>query len=442
MEAKFFYKELNKLMLPIAFQAFMLALVAASDTIMLGFVSQGQLAAVSLATRVQFVQNIGIAGLVGGGLIICAQLYGRKEIDKINKKFATMTKYVAILSIIFWGVSFFAPDFLMRIFTNDTNMIEIGSQYLKIASWSYLIVGITQCYITMMRVGNKANLAMISSLSVVVNIILNAFFIFGLFGIPKMEARGAALATVIARIIELGITVILFTKIKDIKLKIVNIFKIDLSLDKLFLKMSAPIFLNESIWGIGITIYSVFIGHLGEEATAANSIASVIKDLVTSLCRGIGVGGGILLGYKLGVNDFETAKRYGNKLLKLSVIVGIVCSVLVLALSPISNLFELSSKANSYLWIMILICMVYMIAKSINICAINGIFYAGGDTKFDAYSLGVTMWGIIIPLAAIGTFICSWPVLVIYLIISLDEIIKIPWVFIHYKKYKWLKNIT
>lgn len=442
MEAKFFYKELNKLMLPIAFQAFMLALVAASDTIMLGFVSQVQLAAVSLATRVQFVQNIGIAGLVGGGLIICAQLYGRKEIDKINKKFATMTKYVAILSIIFWGVSFFAPDFLMRIFTNDTNMIEIGSQYLKIASWSYLIVGITQCYITMMRVGNKANLAMISSLSVVVNIILNAFFIFGLFGIPKMEARGAALATVIARIIELGITVILFTKIKDIKLKIVNIFKIDLSLDKLFLKMSAPIFLNESIWGIGITIYSVFIGHLGEEATAANSIASVIKDLVTSLCRGIGVGGGILLGYKLGVNDFETAKRYGNKLLKLSVIVGIVCSVLVLALSPISNLFELSSKANSYLWIMILICMVYMIAKSINICAINGIFYAGGDTKFDAYSLGVTMWGIIIPLAAIGTFICSWPVLVIYLIISLDEIIKIPWVFIHYKKYKWLKNIT
>ena len=442
MEAKFFYKELNKLMLPIAFQAFMLALVAASDTIMLGFVSQGQLAAVSLATRVQFVQNIGIAGLVGGGLIICAQLYGRKEIDKINKIFATMTKYVAILSIIFWGVSFFAPDFLMRIFTNDTNMIEIGSQYLKIASWSYLIVGITQCYITMMRVGNKANLAMISSLSVVVNIILNAFFIFGLFGIPKMEARGAALATVIARIIELGITVVLFTKIKDIKLKIVNIFKIDLSLDKLFLKMSAPIFLNESIWGIGITIYSVFIGHLGEEATAANSIASVIKDLVTSLCRGIGVGGGILLGYKLGVNDFETAKRYGNKLLKLSVIVGIVCSVLVLALSPISNLFELSSKANSYLWIMILICMVYMIAKSINICAINGIFYAGGDTKFDAYSLGVTMWGIIIPLAAIATFICSWPVLVIYLIISLDEIIKIPWVFIHYKKYKWLKNIT
>lgn len=442
MEAKFFYKELNKLMLPIAFQAFMLALVAASDTIMLGFVSQVQLAAVSLATRVQFVQNIGIAGLVGGGLIICAQLYGRKEIDKINKIFATMTKYVAILSIIFWGVSFFAPDFLMRIFTNDINMIEIGSQYLKIASWSYLIVGITQCYITMMRVGNKANLAMISSLSVVVNIILNAFFIFGLFGIPKMEARGAALATVIARIIELGITVILFTKFKDIKLKIVNIFKIDLSLDKLFLKMSAPIFLNESIWGIGITIYSVFIGHLGEEATAANSIASVIKDLVTSLCRGIGVGGGILLGYKLGVNDFETAKRYGNKLLKLSVIVGIVCSVLVLALSPISNLFELSSKANSYLWIMILICMVYMIAKSINICAINGIFYAGGDTKFDAYSLGVTMWGIIIPLAAIGTFICSWPVLVIYLIISLDEIIKIPWVFIHYKKYKWLKNIT
>lgn len=442
MEAKGFYKELNKLMLPIAFQAFMLALVAASDTIMLGFINQNQLAAVSLATKIQFVQNIGLSGLVGGAMILCSQYFGKGENDKINKIFAITLRYASILSIIFWALTFFMPEVLMRIFTNDINMINIGSSYLKIASWSYLVVGISQSYLCMMKVGNKAHLAMISSMSVVINILLNAVFIYGLFGLPKMEANGAALATVIARIIELIVTIILFTRVKEIKLNAKDVFKIDFRLDKSFIKICAPLFLNESIWGIGITLYSVIIGHLGSDATAANSIASVIKDLVTSLCRGIGVGGGILLGYKLGVNDFKTAKAYGNKLMKISVIVGVVCGILVFILSPIRYLFKLTDTASSYLFIMLIICVFYMVAKSINITAINGIFYAGGDTKFDAYSLGVTMWGIIIPLSLLGGFVFSWPVLVIYLIISLDEIIKIPLVFSHYKKYKWLNNLV
>ena len=442
MEAKRFYKELNKLMLPIAFQAFMLAAVAASDTIMLGFIDQNQLAAVSLATRVQFVQNIGLSGLVGGAMILCAQYFGKSETDKINRIFSITLRYSIILSVIFWALSFFIPDFLMRIFTDDINMINIGANYLKIASWSYLLIGISQIYLCMMKVGNKAHLAMISSLSVIVNILLNAVLIYGLFGVPKMEAAGAALATVIARIIELIVCIILFTKVKNIKLNFKGIISIDLALEKSFFKISAPLFLNESIWGVGITLYSIIIGHLGSDATAANSIASVIKDLVTSLCRGVGVGGGILLGYKLGLNDFDTAKKYGNKLIKISVIVGVLCAILIFILSPIRYLFELTNEANSYLFIMLIICMFYMVAKSINITAINGIFYAGGDTKFDAYSLAVTMWGIIIPLALLGGFVFSWPVLAIYLIISLDEIIKIPWVLYHYKKYKWLNNLT
>lgn len=442
MEAKGFYRELNKLMLPIAFQAFMLALVAASDTIMLGFIEQNQLAAVSLATRIQFVQNIGLAGLVGGAMILCSQYYGKGENDKINKIFGVTLKYSSILSIFFWALTFFIPDVLMKVFTNDLVMINIGAKYLKIASWSYLIVGFSQSYLCMMKVSNKAHLAMIASMSVIINILLNALLIFGLFGLPKMEAEGAALSTVIARIIELVVTIILFNNVKDVKLEIKSIFKIDLKLDKSFLKICGPLILNESIWGIGITMYSIIIGHLGSDATAANSISSVIKDLVTSLCRGIGVGGGILLGYKLGMNDFKTAKEYGNRLMKISLILGVVCGILIFILSPIRYLFELTDKAHTYLLVMLFICMFYMVAKSINITAINGIFYAGGDTKFDAYSLGVTMWGIIIPLALLGAFIFSWPVLIIYLIISLDEIIKIPWVFTHYKKYKWLRNLT
>lgn len=444
MTNKSFFKELSKLMLPIAFQSFMLAAVAASDTIMLGIVSQDALAAVSLASKIQFVQNIGIAGLVGGGMVLSSQYLGKNDKATAGNIFTIMLRYLLLICILFWALSFFIPSQLMHIFTNDNIMIEIGAKYLKVSSWSYLVVGITQCYLMMLKTNNKAlSGAIISSAAVIINILLNAILIFGLFNLPKMEGEGAALATVIARIIELVLALIVFSRSKCLKYNILNIFKFNSKLDKEFFKVSKNLILNEFIWGAGITVYSIVIGHLGGEATASNSIASVIKDVVCSLCRGIGVGGGILIGYKLGSSEFDKAKEYGDKLVRISFIYGLISAGIILLIAPIVlNTMVLTDNASYYLLIMLIICSVYMIAKSINIAIINGIFYSGGDSHFDAYSLGVTMWGIIIPLALLGAFVFSWHVLVIYLIISMDEVIKIPWVLKHYKKYKWLKNIT
>ena len=441
---KRFFKELSKLMIPIAFQSFMLAAVAASDSIMLGIVSQDALSAVSLASKIQFVQNIGISGLVGGGMVLSSQYLGKSDSGTVGKIFSSILRYAVLICLIFFAISFFIPTGLMKIFTDDPVMIEIGAKYLKISSFSYLIIGITQCYLMMLKTTNKAvKSATVSSIAVVINIILNAVFIFGIFGLPKMEAEGAALASVIARIIELILAIVIFKQSKCLEYSILDVFKFDGKLEKEFWKVSKNLIFNEFVWGAGITIYSIVIGHLGNDATASNSIASVVKDLVTSLCRGIGVGGGIMIGYKLGRNDFDGAKSDGDKLLKISFIYGLICAGIILITTPIvMATMNLTDKAMDYLLIMLIICSVYMIAKSINIAVINGIFYSGGDSKFDAYSLGVTMWGIIIPLSLLGTFVLSWPVLVIYLIISLDEIIKIPWVLHHYKKYKWLKNIT
>ena len=440
MENKSFFKELSKLMIPIAFQSFMLAAVAASDSIMLGFVNQDALSAVSLASKIQFVQNIGIAGLVGGGMVLSSQYLGKDDKVTVGKIFSSILRYSVLICILFWAVSFFIPTVLMKIFTNDPVMIEIGAKYLKISSWSYLIIGITQCYLMMLKTTNKAiHSATVSSIAVIINIVLNAVFIFGL----NLEAEGVAIATVIARIIELILSIIIFSFSKCLDYSIKDIFKFNKKLEKEFWKVSKNLIFNELVWGVGITIYSIVIGHLGNDATASNSIASVVKDLVTSLCRGKGVGGGIMIGYKLGRNDFEEAKSAGDKLVKVSFIYGLICATIILISMPIvMNTMKLTDQAMDYLLIMLIICSIYMIAKSINIAVINGIFYSGGDSKFDAYSLGVTMWGIIIPLSLLGTFIFNWPVLVIYLIISLDEIIKIPWVLHHYKKYKWLKNIT
>ena len=254
---------------------------------MLGLVSQDALSAVSLASKIQFVQNIGIAGLVGGGMVLSSQYLGKDDEHTVNKIFSSILRYACIICILFFGLSFFIPTTLMKIFTDVPSMIEIGAKYLRISSWSYLIIGVTQCYLMMLKTTNRAlGSAIVSSMAVVINILLNLVFIFGLFGVPKMEAEGAALATVIARVIELILAIIVFKYSKCLNYKIKDIFKFNKSLEKEFWKISKNLIFNELVWGAGITVYSIVIGHLGNDATASNSIASVVKDLVTSLCRG------------------------------------------------------------------------------------------------------------------------------------------------------------
>ena len=442
MKNRIFFKELNKLMLPIAFQTFMLAAVAASDSFMLGFVNQDYLSAVSLASRIQFIQNIVVAALVSGGSVIASQYFGKGDNKSVSSIFALVLRYSVIISVIFWAISLFIPRQLMTIFTDDINMINIGSEYLKITSWAYLLVGIVQTFLCTLKVLNKATLsAIVSFIAVGINILLNAVLIFGLFGLEQMGANGAALATVIARIIELvlSITIVLIFKIK---INYKGVFVFDSFMEKKFWVIATPILLNESLWGFGVTMYSVVIGHLGSDATAANSIASVVKDLVTSLCRGLGLGGGILLGYKLGANRLDEAKEYGDNLIKLSIIIGIVCGIIIFLAMPFILVLELSNTAKDYLKIMLIICAFYMVTKSFNVAAVNGVFYAGGDSKFDTFCIITTMWLLIIPVTFLGTFVFSWPVLVIYGILSLDEAIKIPLIYARYKKNKWLKNLT
>lgn len=185
------------------------------------------------------------------------------------------------------------------------------------------------------------------------------------------------------------------------------------------------------------------MGHLGTDATAANSVAAVIRDLVCCLCNGLGSGGGILVGNELGAGNLKKAKLYGDRLTKLSFLTGALSTVVMLMLTPaLMNFVKLTPGARKYLLGMMLIMAFYMIGRAINTIVINGIFAAGGDTMFDMYSLAVTMWGIAIPLAAAGTFLLDWPVLVVYACTCLDEVGKIPWVMHHYRKNKWVRNLT
>lgn len=439
-----FNKQLYKLTMPIAVQNLMLAAVAAADAFMLGGLEQNAMAAVSLATQIQFIQNMILSAFVSATAILGAQYWGKGDVKTIRHLFSMAVRACGVTSVLFFIGCVFFPRYLMILFTNEEELILIGIRYLKIAGWSYLLTGVSQCYLAIMKVtDHTSSTARISSSAVVINICLNAVFIFGLFGVPSLGVAGAAIATLIARAIELLWCVILSFRKDYVRLELGGLFRNFHQLERDFIRCALPLMGACLLWGVGFTSYTSFMGHMGTDAAAANSIASVVRDMVCCLCNGLASGGGILVGNELGAGRLEKGKLYGDRLTKIAFLTGFLSTAIMLAVTPLlMRAVKLTDGARGHLVGMMIIMAFYMIGRTVNTIVINGIFSAGGDTLFDMYSLIVTMWMIAVPLAVLGTFFLDWPVEVVYACTCLDEVGKIPWVMLHYRKYKWVRDLT
>ena len=435
-------KKMFRLMLPMAFQQFMLALVGACDAVMLGKLNQDSMAAVSLASQVTFVFNLFMAAFIIGENMFVAQYFGKKDFAGISKVCSLVLRTSCITAVIFMVVSILSPQNIMRFFTNEANLIVLGSEYLRWVGASWFLSAVSQVYLTFMKNCGAVNLStVISSTTVVLNIVLNAILIFGLAGFPAMGISGAALATVIATAVQtVWCTVYVTVRRRELK---IHIFERDTELEKRFFHKTAPVLLNELAWGGGFTMYSVVMGHLGADAVAANSIANISKNLVVCFCYGLGGAGSIIVGNELGANRFEEAKSAGRTLIGASVLCGILTGLVLLAISPlIVRMVDLMPVAGEYLKWMLVMCSYYLAGKSINSMTIGGIFPAGGDSRFGLLCDAVTLWCITVPLGCLCAFVFKLPVLYVYFVLNLDEIVKLPVVFRHYRKYGWVKNIT
>lgn len=439
-----FYHKLWGLMFPIVLQNLMLALVAVADAFMLGGMDQNYMSAVSLATQIQFIQNMFLSAATASLGILGAQYWGKGDVKTLDEIFCMALRLCGLVSVIFFAACVFGGRYLMLIFTNESVLIDYGVSYLRIAGFSYLLTGISQCYLVIMKTSEYARTtAAISSATVCLNIILNAVFIYGAFGIEAMGVRGAALATLIARIVELTYSVVISYRKGYIHPQMYFLFHRNKQLSRDFSKCAMPLLGACLFWGIGFTSYSSFMGHLGVDAAAANSVAAVVRDVVCCLSAGISGATGIMVGNELGAGNLKRGKEYGIRLLKISCICGVVAALLMCVTAPIVLHFvKLTPQATTYLKGMFGVIAVYMIGRAINDVTINGIFGAGGDTLFDMYSLAVCMWCLAIPLAAAGTYYFHWPVVVVYACTCIDEVGKLPWVLHHFRKYKWVKDLT
>ena len=437
-------QQMLHLVVPIAIQQFMLALVSATDALMLGFVEQTSLSAVSLAGQVQFVLNLFVAGIAAGCGIMIAQYWGKRDTASIEKVMPVALYTTLLSGGIFTVLALMIPGGLMHIFTNDPLLIANGASYLRAVALSYVFCGISQIYLILLKnTGHAALSSKISSSAVIINIILTAILIFGLFGAPRLGIVGAAYATVTARLVELVWAYFAVRHAHNVAIRWSGILHTSKVLPKDFWYYTTPALGAALVWGIAFVLYSVILGHMGSDAVAANSIASIVKSMVQCVIRGVSAGAGILVGNLLGANELEKAKNYGGRITRISILIGVVTGTILIILSPfVSHVAPMSDTAREYLQFMMVVLGFNLMGQSVNTTVLDGIFCAGGDAKFDMIGNLGAMWCFSVPLGFITAFVFHAPVWLVYIIISLDEIVKLPAVYKHYKKYVWVRNIT
>lgn len=444
-ERRFFYRSVFSLVLPMALQNLINVAVTSADVLMLGSVGEIVLSASSLAGQVQFVMTLIFFGLTSGAAVLTAQYWGKGDTKTIEKVIGIAMRFSVLVALLFTVVVELFPAQVMSIFTAEQPVIDEGVKYLQIVAISYLLTSVTMVYLNIMRSVERVIISTVVYLcSLVCNVLINSVLIFGLLGFPKLGIQGAAIGTVIARALELTITLIYSRrKSNPVRLRFRSLFVHNKLLFRDFLRFSIPVTLNELMWGLGVSMNSVIIGHLGSSVVAANSVAQVTRQLATVVAFGIANATAILIGKAIGGNLYDKARLYAKRFVRLTLIFGGIGAVVVLGVAPIAlALMNLSADAQGYLVIMMGVMSYFVFAQAFNTTAIVGVFRAGGDTKFGLFLDVATMWGGSILMGALCAFVFHWSIPWVYVVLMSDEIIKIPFTTWRYKNEKWLCNVT
>lgn len=435
-----------KLAFPIMIQNLISTLVNSADTIMLGYVSQTAMAASSLANQYTFVLFCFYYGLGIGTSVLCAQYFGKGDKQTVERIIGLAARVAILISLLFFVFSFFAPEAIMKIFTDSPQTIKEGAAYLKVLSFSFVFMGFSQVFVSALRsVGKIVFPSALYVVSLLVNVMMNAAFIFGLFGLPRLGVVGVALGTVSARAVEVILCFAYSAAGKDIKFRLKNLFRRSGVLFKDFLKISAPSVVNDLMWGMAATTCTAILGHIGDDMVAANAVAVMVVNMGAIVCRGFSNATTIIVSQTLGENRMEDTKVYAKRMLWLTVIVSLLGCCVILAIRPFMVQFyrdKLTETAIYYLGIIMIMTTWRLVGEGINTCLICGCFRGGGDAKFGMVVDTVFMWGVSVPLMAIAAYVLKLPPVWVYFVMTLDEFEKMPVVFAHYFKFKWMKNIT
>ncbi len=438
------YAYIISLTLPIIIQNLFNAAVSSADVLMLNSVGQNAISAVSLATQYSNILGNIFMGLGSGVAMLSSQYWGKKDLNVIEKVQAIGLRFVLIASFAFLLPSLFIPETMMTLYTNDVELIRLGASYLRVAGISHLFWGISDIYIHTLRSMERVKIStFVNIFTLLLNIALNAIFIYGLFGSPKLGVVGVALATSISRLIQLMVCFIISHYSTGVKLRLGSIFEKNAILLQDFVHLSLPALVNSLVWSVAFSMYTAIMGHLSSDVVAANSVVAVVKNFGAVFCYAVAASSGIYIGKSIGAGKMEEAKADSKRAMILMVVTGILASLIIFAVTPfVLTVADLSDTAMRYLKIMLYINCIYVMGSAVNSTMITGIFRAGGDSKFGMFCDFIDMWLYAVPLGFLAAFVLKLPPMVVYVLLCTDEFVKWPWVFKHYRSGKWMKNIT
>ena len=441
MKLKGFFTSLVAIAMPISLQALLQNLVNMLDTVMIGRIGSVEIAAVGLGNQIFFILNMILFGITSGGAVFIAQFWGRKDLGGIRKSLGLMTIIAVVVAIIFTVLGLFIPNQLISLYSPDPEVIQVGGTYLRYVCLSYVPTAISFSITLAMRSTERVKLPLVcTSISLVTNIIANYFLIF----VAGLGVKGAAIATIISRIIELVILLVWSNSHNyEICGRIKELLNFNKSFVCKFIMIAFPVIINETFWGLGTSVYNGIFAHAGTNAFTAYNITGTISQLTWVFCMGFGNGIGVLIGKKIGEKKIDEAKAYASRSLWFMPLIGICVGILLLPLSKLLPFFfnvepEIIKTATSIL--MILIFMYPFNSFCMN--WIVGVCRAGGDTVFSAVTEIVVLWCVSIPLGYVAAFVFHLSAPMIYLFFCSESIVKAIIGAIRVKSGKWLHEVT
>lgn len=450
-----FYQTLYRLSLPLLLQNLLNQSLQLFDTFMVGALGEKELAAVTLANTPFFIMMLIVFGLQSGSSVLFSQYWGKRDTD-------TISRIIGIGSYISGGITFMIamtififPEGVMSLTTNDPALIAIAARYGRIVAFSYFINSFAQIYIAAQRSMEHPKLGLyILGVSMVINTFLNWVLIFGNLGAPKMGVEGAALATVIARFIELAITVVYAARCPRFHLKLSLMLRPGKTIFMDFIRYSLPVVLNETLWGTGFSIYPVIIGHMenASVAVSAFTITGNIERILSVFIFALGNAAAIMVGNHLGSGESvaggpDRAFQMGARIIRLSAALGIAIGVILCALNasfitpvilPLFNLNEAASLAS----VMLYITAAGMPFRALNATGIVGVLRGGGDVHAGLVLDVCPMYLFGLPAAVLFGLVAGLSVVWVCIAMGVEEIIKSVFVLLRVRSGKWVRNVT
>lgn len=442
---KRFYRLLFSIALPIAVQNLITFMVSMVDTLMVGALGEIQLSAVSIANNLFFVLTILMFGLAGGSNIMISQYWGKGNVKTIHKILAIMYRVCLLITGIFIFIALFLPKYFMGIFTTDKAVIDFGASYLRIVCIGYLFYSITNCTIMMLRSVKTVSISIIVyTASLVVNSMLNWILIFGNLGAPELGIRGAAIATVCARITEFSIVLVfMFIYERKIGLKLEHLLKLDKEILKDYVGLCTPVLCNELLWAIGASMISVIVGRMGTEVVAANSINGVAHQFVTVFIFGMSNATAVIIGNTIGEGKKEKAKEYAYSIGIFSVVMGCISGLMILLIKPfVVNFYNVSYSTKLIAMEIMPVTSGIIVFQSLASNFMMGVLRGGGDAKFVLINDLIFMWLVAIPGGFFVAFVLELPVALVFLVIKCDEILKSLTSVYRVISGKWVNDVT